>query len=227
MPALLGDTHGGLNQRRCQQPLVVVLEQQGIGIGQRLLRLRGHPLQLLTAQEAVDFLVDAHHLLAAGQDPRLRGRRAPRRGLDERIGQLERGHLGAQRSPGRIVTHHTYQSAGGSHRRHVGRHVRGTTEGSPVFPDADHRHRRLRGEALRIADQVPVEDEVTDHDDAALRHPLDELQHAVAGNRGWGRAGAHGRSSGAWGCRTPETCVERGERGRGAPRPAGGPPRYL
>ena len=96
-----------------------------------------------------------------------------------------------------------------------------------MLPDTDHRHRRLRRKPFRVANQVAVEDEVADHDDAAGTHPLDELQDAVAGHR-WGRrTGAHGRSSGWWVLATPETCFQAGKRGRGASDPGRASPRYL
>jgi hypothetical protein len=46
-----------------ERTFVVVLEQQGVGIGQRLAGGLDHPVQLGALEQALDLVVDPHDLL--------------------------------------------------------------------------------------------------------------------------------------------------------------------
>ena len=226
-PALLGGGHRGVDERRRQQPLVVVLQQQGVGIGQRLLRLGASPASSSAPSSSrVHLLVDPHHLLAACQHPRLGGRRPPRRGR----ARMRRSAAG---SPSRR----------GARGRSGRRRPRPTSwQVAPMAatlaatlaapPRADRCSRTVTtgtgasGESRSVSPiryRSSIRSPMTTM--RLVRHPLDELQDAVAGHRGRGESWGARRIPLVRGMSRPEKRVCGLGKGEGEPptRPAACP----
>ena len=157
--------HGG-----GQHALIVVLDQERVGVHHCPLELRGEQLLGAPADRVVHLLVDPHDLLTPRHDPRL-GRGGTRRLGDEvAVGEMVRGELAPQRVAARVVADHRHQARLAAHRRHVRRHVGGAAQGVPAAVHGHHGNGGFGRDALRVAHQIDVEHGVAHDDHAAARH---------------------------------------------------------
>ena len=142
-PALPGGVDDGADQAGGKRALVVVLEQDGVGIVEGRHRERGQPLELGALEQGLDFLVDAHDLLGARDHAGLGGRRPARHGEQSPVREPLLGQLGPDGIAVGVVAHHADQPHFGAQRRDVGRDVRRSPQGHPGLAHVHHGDRRL------------------------------------------------------------------------------------
>ncbi len=115
----------------------------------------------------VDFLVDAHNLLCARNDPRLGRRRAIDRHESARIAPLFLEQPLQQLR--RFVRAHCRDQLGRrAERRDILRDVGRTAERVAPVAHTDDRHRCFWRDSLDVAGQVDIEHRVADHRDPVL-----------------------------------------------------------
>ena len=183
MPALPGDLHHRLDQPRRERALVVVLQQQRVGVGKGVASHLDQAVEVGAVEQRVHLVVDTDDLLGPGDDAGLgRGGAAGHR-HDVPVIQASDRELLTDGGAIPIVSHHPDQMTGGAERRHVGRDVGGATQLGLAVPDGHDRHRRLGRDPFGVADEIAVDHDVADHHDPARLHLLDQLHHPVAGER--------------------------------------------
>lgn len=182
----LGRGDRPMDHRFGEDALVVILEDQGIGIGDGAVDGEEEGLHLGPAEIGVDLLIDPHDLLAPRDDTGL-GRGGAIDGDDPpRVG-AEGGEHGAHALAGAVVPDGSDELELRTDGRDVLRDVGGPAERLHPVADADDGDGGLGGDPFDIAAQVDVEHRIPDDGDPAASSGWrgEESLEALAGQGGW------------------------------------------
>ena len=177
-----GDEHPASPGRRDHAPSEPVREEPLVVVGEdhrvpRLEPLEDCPLDpghFLRLEGRLVFAVEPQHLLTAGDDAQLVGRR-PGRALDQAV-RRKTGRHRTLAEPRSLAIHPDHADQGGlrAERDEIARHVRRAPELDEVLADPHDRNRRLGTDPRDLADPVLVEHQIAHDEDPQSLHPLDD-----------------------------------------------------